>query len=78
MYGKRMSFHPPTPTQKQIVSELCPPDTTLFDNSCYWSGDASLPSEASDDVCAERGGRLAAFPSQNAIEFVGNVWLVQL
>ena len=63
--------------ENKIVSELCPFDTTLFDNNCYWSGNASLPFEASDNVCAERGGRLAAFPSQNDIEFVGQIWLVQ-
>ena len=57
-----------------LFTEFCPMDTALFDDHCYWSNGDALPADAADDVCQARGGHLAAFPSQDAIDFTGQAW----
>ena len=56
--------------------ELCPHDTALFDGNCYWSNKQEMSPQSATTECAARGGILAAFPSEEAIEFIGTIWLV--
>ena len=56
--------------------ELCPGDTALFDGNCYWSEGGQQDPQSAGDTCADRGGQLAAFPSEEAIDFIGSIWYV--
>ena len=47
----------------------------MYDGRCYWSPDEEPQSNINaDDSCLERGGKLVAFPSDKAIDFVGSAW----
>ena len=57
-----------------LLLELCPHDTALYDGNCYWASQAKSTPQTASGLCGERGGILASFPSQSAIEFIGAVW----
>ena len=57
-----------------IFTEICPSDTALFDGNCFWSEEGNMEAIGASDLCAERGGRLATFPSDESIRFIASIW----
>ena len=61
-------------TSSLFFLEICPHDTALFDDDCYWSPPGELSMDAANAECQSRGGKLASFNSEEAIEFTEDIW----